>query len=337
VYRAFGSYYEYLWRHAEAFRRGFAEIGPETVDLVLLPTLETIGLLHLALHRNMFRGKSWAAIAHNIRFHHRSRGIGGPWEYVDVLQRALFSWVRRDRRLICLGTNDPYLPEAINDPKVVYCPHPAIGPVLCDTTEARAAYGIRPETCVILSFGVINRVKCIDLLLESVARLVPELDVTVLLAGAQTANDVTLALASPAAEKLRRQGRLIEVNRFIVEGVDIDPMNAADIVWVFYRKEFHGNSDVACRAGLARRPVIARRQGLAGNFIESGNMGLTLSSDDPDDLAAAIKRLATDPILRQRMGENGFRTFSGYTPDRLARPIVDAINREFERSGVNAH
>lgn len=326
-YRRIGSYYEYLWRHAEAFSRGFAEIGPDDVDFVVLPTMECIGLLHLGLNRHFFRGRPWATIAHNIRFHHRASGVEATFEAMDIVQRILFWRVTHDPNLICFGTNDPYLAKAAHNPKVVYCPHPAVGPELSSIEEAREFYGIRPETCVILVFGVINRVKCVDLLLEAVSRMIPALDVTVLLAGKQTVDDVAPILRGDTARTLREHGRLVEFNQFIVTGEDIDPMSAADIVWVFYRPEFRGNSDVLCRAALSHRPVIARRMGLSGRLVEEHQLGLALSSDAPDDIAAALSQLASDPELRRRMGENGVRTFAEYTPEALARPIVEAINR----------
>jgi glycosyltransferase involved in cell wall biosynthesis len=329
LYRAIGPYYEYLWRHAKSFSLGLDEIGPDSVDLILLPYMETIGLLHLSLHRGLFRGRPWITIAHHVGFHHRARGTGGAPEPTDVLQRILFSRMLHDRRLICVGTHDPILPDAVHDPKVVFCPHPAVGPKLSGVAEARAAYGIRPDTCVILMFGVVNRVKMLDLLLESAARLVPEVDLTVLLAGVQTADDVAAALSSPSADKLREHGRLIEVNRYIVEDVDIDPMSASDIVWAFYRKEFRWHSGVACRAALAKLPVIIRRETLTGQLVDVNEAGLALTSDDPGDIANALAQLAKDPALRTQLGENGHRTFSEYTPERLARPIIEAINHAF--------
>ena len=325
-WHALGGYYEYLWRHGESLSRGLREIGPDDVDFVVLPYFETIGLMNIALNRGLLHGRPWATISHNIHFHHRACGIEAPFEAIGLLHRALLWRVLRDPTLRCFGSNDPYLPGYVGNPKVVYCPHPAVGPELSSVEAARAAYGIRPETTVILVFGVINRVKCVDLLLEAAARIVPETDVTVLLAGAQSDDALLPILQGEAAAKLRSCGSLVEVNRFIVTGQDIDPMSAADIVWVFYRPEFYGNSDVLCRAALSRLPVIVRRRGLPGRLVEDHELGLALTSDAPDDIAAALRRLVADPALRQRMGENGARAFAGYTPEKLAEPIVDAIS-----------
>ena len=78
LFRAIDPFYERQWKNAEALTRGLTRIGPDTVDFVFFPYLETIGLLHLALRRGLFHGRPWATIAHNIRFHHRASGIKGP-------------------------------------------------------------------------------------------------------------------------------------------------------------------------------------------------------------------------------------------------------------------
>jgi glycosyltransferase involved in cell wall biosynthesis len=326
-FRRLDVFYERQWKYAEALSRGLEEIGAGTVDFILVPHLEAIGLLHLALRRGLFRGVPWATIAHAIRFHHRASGINGPFRPIDFLQRAFFARVVQDPALVCFGTNNPYLPGAARRSKVMFCPDPCTAPELSGALEARAAYGIRPETCVVLVFGFIDRRKCVDILFEGAARAIPELDITVLLAGVQHAGHLEPVLRGEAAKKLRDHGRLVEVNRFLIDGQDIDPMSAADIVWVFYERNFVTNSNVLARSALSGRPVIARRQGLVGRLVDDHQLGLALSSDTPDAVVEALNRLVRDPLLRHQMGENGARAFAQNTPANFARPIVDGINR----------
>ncbi len=75
-------------------------------------------------------------------------------------------------------------------------------PRLAGMAEARAAYGIRPETRVVLVFGFIDRRKCVDVLLEGVARLDPDVDVTVLMAGQQHAGHLGAVMNGPVARAL---------------------------------------------------------------------------------------------------------------------------------------
>ncbi|MSP03638.1 MAG: hypothetical protein EXR07_21755 [Acetobacteraceae bacterium] len=327
LFRMLGAFYERQWKNAESLNQAFSEIGPGNIDFILLPHLEAIGLLHLGLRPHLFRGKPWATIAIAVRFHHRQAGIPGPARWVDHLQRLFFWKVVRNRKLACFGTVDPFFASAVHHPVVVHCPDPCEPPVLGDAARARVVYGVRPETCVVLVFGFIDGRKCVDVLLEGAARVAADVDLTILLAGPQHSGHVAPILNGETARTLRDQGRLVEVNRFILTGQDIDPMSAADIAWVFYEPHFVYSSSVLVRSALSGKAVIVRRQGVMGRQVEENKCGLALSSDSPDAVAAALTQLARSPALRKEMGENGARAFAGNTPEAFARPIVDSINQ----------
>jgi glycosyltransferase involved in cell wall biosynthesis len=326
-FKVLGGFYERQWRYAEMLDQVLSKTESANLDFILVPHLESIGLLQICLRKRLFRGMPWATIAIAIRFHHRKARIDSPLRWLDILQCMLFRRVIRDKMLTCFGTVNPYLSAVVANTKVAYCPEPCAEPVLSPTAHAREFYGIRPDTCLILVFGFIDRRKCVDILLEGVARATPEFDLTVLLAGPQHTGHMRPVLNGPTAKMLRDQGRLVEVNRFILSGTDIDPMSAADIAWVFYERDFVFNSNVLVRSGLSRRPVVARRQGVIGRLVEEHKLGLTLTADSPDSVSAALTTLAKDPELRREMGENGARAFAQNTPENFARPIVDAINR----------
>jgi glycosyltransferase involved in cell wall biosynthesis len=326
-FRMISEFYERQWRNAERFSRGLDEIGAENVDFILLPHLESIGLLHLGLRSGLFRGRPWATLAVGVRFHHRQSGIEGPSPWQNLIQRWFFWRVINQPDLVCFGSVNPYLSAAVNHPKVAWCPEPAAAPSLSDAGEARKAYGLRPETCVVLVFGFIDRRKCLDVLLEAVARLDPGLDLTVFLAGTQHPGHVAPILNGETARKLRERGRLVEANRYIMVGRDIDPMSVADISWVFYDKDFVFTGSVLVRSALSRRAVIGRRQGVIGRLVAESGCGLVLDSDAAEVVAGALTRLARDPALRREMGENGARAFARNTPEAFAQPLVDGINQ----------
>lgn len=325
VFRLVGQYLEYQWRSAQMARAAMEELGWDKIDFVLLPHLESIGLLHLGLRRPAFGGRPWATVAIGTRFHHRSSGIAGSWRWIDPIQALFFRRVLGDPTLVRFGTIDPYLPGAANNPKVVHCPDPCAPPMLTGPEQAREAYGLRRDTFVLLVFGVIDRRKCLDVLIEGAARVPPDVDFTVFIAGPQ-AKDVTgPILQSPAAAALYRAGRLVECDRFILTGEDIDPTSAADAVWVYYEPGFVYSSSVLVRASLSGRPVIVRRRGVVGRQVQENGLGLALASDSPEAVGAAIAQLARDPALRRSMGEAGRRTFAGHAPQKFAQPITDGI------------
>ena len=324
--------YERQWRRAEQLHRGLIEIGVDNVDFVFVPHLESVGLLQLALRRSLFSGKPWATIAIAIRFHHRKCRIEGPVRPIDVLQNICFRWVLRDLGLACLGTIDPYLPQFASSPKVRYCPNPSAFPDLSSPEESRAAYGIRSDTFVVLVYGILDRRKCIGVLLEAAARVRDELDLTLFLAGPQQVEHLAPLLSGEAARKLRERNSLVEVNRFILHSEDIDPFGAADVSWAFFERNFVYSSNVLVQSGLARRPVIARRQGVVGRLVEDHNLGFALTSEEPEIVASALQRLAENPALCREMGENGARAFAQNTPENFARPILDGIRRALGRT-----
>ena len=297
--RLLDPYFERQWQNAESFYRAFADIGRDAVDYVVIPHMESVGLLQLGLRRNLFRGTPWATIAVGVRFHHRKAGIHGPTRWIDRMQQVFFWRVLRDRALACFGSIDPFFAPAVRYPKVAYCPDPCEPPALASPAEARAAYGVRAETCVVLVFGFIDARKCLDVLFEGAARVGPDIDLTILIAGPQHGPQVSPALNSDAAQKLRGLGRLVEVNRFILSGQDIDPMSATDIAWVFYRPQFVYSSSVLVRSAMSGRAAIVRRQGVIGRQVHEHQCGLALESDAPEGdrgrVDPACERCRTSP------------------------------------------
>jgi glycosyltransferase involved in cell wall biosynthesis len=320
-------FYERQRIQSEQLSTVLAEIGDDEIGFVILPHLEAIGLQQLAIRPRQFRGKPWATIAVGLRFHHRLSGIEGPFRLRDTLQRWLFNRVIRNPSLVCFGSVNPFLSRVCKNPKVMWCPEPASPPDPTDPLVARQDYGIRPETCVILVFGFIDRRKCVGLLLEAVCRMDPELDVTVVLAGTQHAGHLRPVLEGPAAVALRARGRLIEFNRYIMTGRDIDPLNLSDITWVYYDKDFVNTGSVLVRSAQAGKAVVCRRQGVMGRLVDESGCGATLGSEEPEVIAEALTLLVKDPALRRTMGQKGAAAFARNTFEAFARPIVQAIQR----------
>jgi glycosyltransferase involved in cell wall biosynthesis len=68
-------------------------------------------------------------------------------------------------------------------------------------------------------------------------------------------------------------------------------------------------------------PVIATGTGGSAEFLIDGRNCLIVPRSDPQALAAAVRRLATDEPLRERLREGGFVTASEMTVDRLASAL----------------
>lgn len=78
---------------------------------------------------------------------------------------------------------------------------------------------------------------------------------------------------------------------------------------------------VPLEAMACATPVIATGSGGSGEFLLHGENCLRTPIGDPSALAAAVRRLAEEPELRQRLVRAGFATASELSVDRLAEVL----------------
>ncbi len=98
---------------------------------------------------------------------------------------------------------------------------------------------------------------------------------------------------------------------------------------------------VIMEAMAARLPVISTRVAGVPEMVESGTTGLLVEPDRPDELAAAISRLAGNRELRRTLGEAGrlraVQLFSlDQTTDALGRHFVKALAGREPRAAAPA-
>lgn len=78
----------------------------------------------------------------------------------------------------------------------------------------------------------------------------------------------------------------------------------------------------------AARPVVAAASGQVAEVLAGADAGVACPPEDPEALAEAIHRVASDPENAARMGRNGRR----YVEQRLSREaFVDRLERALER------
>ena len=78
---------------------------------------------------------------------------------------------------------------------------------------------------------------------------------------------------------------------------------------------------------LAGRPVIATRAGGVPEIIEDGVSGILVPPGNPDELAAAIVRVLSDPVGTERLAQRGrARALELFNEKRMLREIEQSVN-----------
>jgi glycosyltransferase involved in cell wall biosynthesis len=74
---------------------------------------------------------------------------------------------------------------------------------------------------------------------------------------------------------------------------------------------YEGFGMVVVEAMSQRLPVVATAVGCAPSLLADGRAGVLVPPRDPAAVAAAIRRLMSDPALRRRMGDAGHERVGG--------------------------
>jgi phosphatidylinositol alpha-1,6-mannosyltransferase len=81
-------------------------------------------------------------------------------------------------------------------------------------------------------------------------------------------------------------------------------------------------------ASASGLPVVAGKSGGVPDAVKHGETGFLVNPDDPEDIARALKILLNDPILAQRLGENGRQwTESEMDWNKIAERLHHAIQQ----------
>lgn len=75
------------------------------------------------------------------------------------------------------------------------------------------------------------------------------------------------------------------------------------------------------------RPVVATARGGSAEFLQDGANALVVPHDAPEALAAAVRRLAGDEHLRQRLVDGGVRTAAAHTEMTFHAGVRAALDR----------
>ena len=189
-------------------------------------------------------------------------------------------------------------------------------------TSVRRHYNLGDE--VVVGFvGSFNYYQGATTLMEAAPEICHETDVRFLLVG----YGETLAATRATAEAGGVSERVVFTDRVPVDDVPAY-VDACDVAAAPMRPNPDGspffNSPVKVFEYMAAgRAIVASRLGQIEEVIEDGETGLLVEPEDATALARAIVRLARDPALRARLGENARRAaVARHTWRRNAERVV---------------
>jgi glycosyltransferase involved in cell wall biosynthesis len=175
----------------------------------------------------------------------------------------------------------------------------------------------REGVTLALALGRLHRNKAFDVLLEAVATL---RDFHLWIAGEGSERAALEAQAAPLGERVRFLGWRADTGALLA---------TADILVCPSRHEPLGN--VVIEAWAAGRPVVAAASVGPAALIADGESGLLAPVDDAAALAQAMRRLAEDAGLRQRLAEAGRAAYAAEFTEaqvvRRYRDFFDAVAR----------
>jgi glycosyltransferase involved in cell wall biosynthesis len=188
-------------------------------------------------------------------------------------------------------------------------------PPPADRRALADAWGLKPDGALIVCVGRLARAKNQGLAVRALA-VIP---------------DATLALVGdgPERDRLRAEATRKEVaDRVLFAGYREDAralIGAADAVVIPSRSE--GLPSVALEALAAGRPLVATAVRGLRELLTDEVDALLVQPDDPLELAAALRRVLTEPGLGARLGLGAHRLAAQYPVEAMVRGYLELYER----------
>ena len=246
----------------------------------------------------------------------------------------LLRWTERRASLV-VACSDAVASQFRGSGSSVETLYPPVADVFAggDREILRGRFGIGAEQPCVVSVGNITRGRGQDLLLRAFAKLRRRLpSARCLIVGEPFERERDLGYRA-RLDNLANQLGISEVVDFAgpVETM-ADVYAAADLVVNPARiPESFGR--VGCEALLAGRPVLSTRVGAVPEILRDGESALLVDPDDPDQLAAGMLRLLSEPELAARLVSAGRSdALRRFAPElvaaRFSRLVAETLARE---------
>lgn len=251
----------------------------------------------------------------------------------SMLQRlgSLSIWREFDHLITHSETSRAILCQhGIHAERISVIPHGVL-----DTAATTAPTLPDAAPVTILLFGRIKPYKGIDLMIEALGRIPPQLRThcRVLIVGEPMMAVDTLQQRAAA---LGVAGNIVWDLRYVSDGDMAAVFRQADIFAFPYREIDTSGVLMSCLP--YGKPIIASAVGAFPKILEDGVHGRIVPPEDPAALADAVTALLTDPALRATYGHN-VTTLSARIPswDVIAKQTMAVYERLIRARGGAAH
>lgn len=321
---------QYQFQQHTAFGKAVRELAAHNKpDFVYLTNLDYMHRV-AAFRGSPFGPYPFAGVLAGIRFHHQSMGVIAPPVQGSSAHKLFFRGLLRLPTLRAVLTPDdliqPYLEQCgfPNRGKVAYIPEMANFSSTCDKERARKQLGLNSDRVVLLCYGALSRRKGVEVLMRLLNDERCPSALTVLFAGRQE-EAVRQILHAHGVERLRNEGRVIALDRFLDGNDEAIAFAASDLAWLGYTG-YYGISGVTMQAAVSGLPVLACKEGIIGWWVRKYGIGECVDVDSVDSVLGAVYRLISDPQLRTQYAQHGLSLGPKHAGTAFASAICDAID-----------
>ncbi len=206
--------------------------------------------------------------------------------------------------------------------------------------KACGKLGVRSDMFNVLFVGGINELKGIDLAIQAIG-ILREKNITLLVAGNYFPDKPGSGLKDSIrrfktrrsinyAESIKSEIATLGIQDkvdFIGVQEDISTAYSASDILIFPMKKPH-QARPAFEIGVQKKPVVITDFPNISEYVVNEVNGLTFKPNDPSDLASAIERIRTSPVLYERMGRANYEfTLKYHLVDYAMDQLVENIDQ----------
>ena len=197
-----------------------------------------------------------------------------------------------------------------------------------DSQALRQAFGLQPDSVVLVYIGRLLEDKQVDVLIEAVARINRQPDY-------KAAVEAVIVGSGPMKDDLELQAGGNPAIKFL--GPIFDDALIARYIKVAAAVVIPGRAGLAINHALAQgRPVITRNQTVQGpelEYISNGQNGLIINGD-LDTFVATLARFVASPDWQRQLSDGALRSREGFRLENMVQQFDDAVRAILVRTKV---